>query len=75
MGRLPRACREGTERCATHFPQSENLTTDYTSVVKAVDALPIGNAILDGEIVALDADGRPSFQALQHQRTSALALV
>jgi bifunctional non-homologous end joining protein LigD len=27
-------------------------------------------AVLDGEIVALDANGRPSFQALQH-RTSA----
>src|SRR5712664_2053955 len=53
----------------------KNLTTDYPSVVKAVDALPIGNAVLDGEIVALDADGRPSFQALQHRRTSALALV
>jgi len=53
----------------------KNLTGDYPSVVKAVAALPVGGAILDGEIVALDADGRPSFQALQHRRTSALAVV
>ncbi len=53
----------------------KNLSSDYPSVVSAVDALPVGNAVLDGEIVALDADGRPSFQALQHRRTSALALV
>jgi ATP-dependent DNA ligase len=31
--------------------------------------------VLDGEIVALDADGRPSFQALQHGSTSGLAVV
>jgi bifunctional non-homologous end joining protein LigD len=31
--------------------------------------------ILDGEIVALDAEGRPSFQALQHRSTSGLAIV
>jgi bifunctional non-homologous end joining protein LigD len=53
----------------------KNLTSDYPSVATAVETLPIGNAVLDGEIVALDADGRPSFQALQHRRTSALALV
>jgi len=53
----------------------KNLTRDYPAVAKAIDALPVGNAVLDGEIVALDADGRPSFQALQHRRTSALAVV
>jgi hypothetical protein len=31
--------------------------------------------VLDGEIVALDADGRPSFQALQHRATAGLAIV
>src|SRR5579871_2085218 len=51
------------------------LTNDYPAVVKAINALPVGSVILDGEIVALDADGRPSFQALQHRRTSALAVV
>jgi bifunctional non-homologous end joining protein LigD len=55
--------------------KQKDLSTDYPSVVRAIAALPVGNAVLDGEIVALDADGRLSFQALQHRRTSALALV
>lgn len=53
----------------------KNLTADYPAIAKAVDGLASSNAVLDGEIVALDGDGRPSFQALQHRRTSALALV
>ena len=51
----------------------KNLTTDYPSIAKAINALPAGDAVLDGEVVALDAAGRPSFQALQHRRTNALA--
>jgi len=31
--------------------------------------------VLDGEIVALDSEGRPSFQALQHRSTRGLSLV
>jgi bifunctional non-homologous end joining protein LigD len=50
------------------------LTRDYPSIVAAVAALP-SDVILDGEIVSLDADGRPSFQALQHRRTGTLAVV
>ena len=37
-------------------------------------SLPV-DVILDGEIVALDSEGHPSFQALQHRRTSALSVV
>ena len=39
----------------------KQLTTDYPSVVRAIDALPVGNAVLDGE------KGHPSFQALHHR--------
>ena len=53
----------------------KDLTRDYPTVARAIEALPVGDAVLDGEIVALDAEGRPSFQALQHRRTSASALV
>src|SRR4030081_1426748 len=50
---------------------TKNLSADYPPVVTVIAALPVGNAVLDGEIVDLDADGHPSFQALQHRRTSA----
>jgi bifunctional non-homologous end joining protein LigD len=48
---------------------AKDLTRDYPTLVTALEALPAKRAILDGEIVALDSSGRPSFQALQH-RTS-----
>jgi bifunctional non-homologous end joining protein LigD len=53
----------------------KDLTRDYPTIANAVVALSVRDAVLDGEIVALDEEGRPSFQALQHRRASALALV
>lgn len=41
------------------------LTEGYPEVVQALRALSCRNAVLDGEIVALDADGRSRFQLLQ----------
>jgi bifunctional non-homologous end joining protein LigD len=53
----------------------KDLTRDYPGVVAGVRQLNTSAAVLDGEIVALDADGRPSFQALQYRRTGVLAVV
>src|SRR5580765_3580817 len=50
----------------------KDLTRDFPTIVSAVEAAKEPKFILDGEIVALDSTGRPSFQALQHRRTSAL---
>src|SRR6266852_5027463 len=44
----------------------KDLTGDYPAIVAAVTAIPATSFVLDGEIVALGSDGRPSFQALQH---------
>lgn len=52
----------------------KDLTRDYPAVAAAIAQLNTPALTLDGEIVALDADGRPSFQALQHRRTGALAV-
>ncbi|MDP9123092.1 MAG: DNA ligase D [Pseudomonadota bacterium] len=41
-------------------------TTKFSNVVEAVSALKLGSAWLDGEIVVLDANGLPSFNALQN---------
>jgi len=37
---------------------------DYPQLLDAVKKLPVGRAVLDGEIAALDEKGRSSFQLL-----------
>src|SRR5581483_11246206 len=43
------------------------LTSDYPEVVAALREIPCVNAVLDGEIVALDEQGRSRFQLLQQR--------
>jgi bifunctional non-homologous end joining protein LigD len=43
----------------------KDLGKKFSSVVEAVTELDCRDAILDGEVVALDETGRPSFQLLQ----------
>ncbi len=45
----------------------KDLTAAYPSVTAAGRRLQAEQAVIDGEIVAVDADGHPSFQALQHR--------
>jgi len=47
--------------------RGSDFTRTYPAVAAAVQTIQAKSAILDGEIVALDAEGRPSFQALQHR--------
>lgn len=44
----------------------KDLTRTYPTVATAGVRLRADRAVVDGEIVALDENGRPSFQALQH---------
>jgi bifunctional non-homologous end joining protein LigD len=53
----------------------KDLTREYPSVVAAVRSIRVPQVTLDGEIVALDGEGRPSFQALQHRSTGGLTIV
>lgn len=46
---------------------NKDLTAAYPAVAAAVRALKNHSLVLDGEIVAVDSNGRPSFQALQHR--------
>jgi DNA ligase D-like protein (predicted ligase) len=50
----------------------KNATTQYRGVARSVVQLRAETVLLDGEIVALDDDGRPSFQALHHQSAHAI---
>src|ERR1700760_204226 len=43
------------------------LNERFPAVVKAVAKLPIKSCMLDGEVCALDGQGRSSFQLLQNQ--------
>jgi bifunctional non-homologous end joining protein LigD len=45
----------------------KDLTALYPAVVASARRQKIPRIVLDGEIVALGEDGRPSFQALQHR--------
>jgi bifunctional non-homologous end joining protein LigD len=41
-------------------------TSKFPNLTLAVKALPAKSAIIDGEVVIFERDGRPSFQKLQH---------
>ncbi|SDV51595.1 DNA ligase D [Chitinasiproducens palmae] len=63
---LVRIRKLGRRRDVTIFTRSGNdWTARYPAQAKALAALPVDNAWLDGEAVAFDANGMPSFQALQ----------
>lgn len=45
----------------------KNLTAMYPTVARAARGVRARTAVIDGELVAVDPEGRPSFQALQHR--------
>ena len=52
----------------------KNLTDRFTSIRDAVPSLPAPSAVIDGELVACDADGMPDFFALMRRRTDGLCV-
>jgi bifunctional non-homologous end joining protein LigD len=48
----------------------QDYSSQFRQIVFALKNLNQGNLVLDGEIVALDPQGRASFQELQNRRTS-----
>ncbi|HYJ07644.1 MAG TPA: non-homologous end-joining DNA ligase, partial [Polyangiaceae bacterium] len=49
---------------ALRYRNGRAATASYAEIARAVSLLPAEDAILDGEIVTFDAEGRPSFQRL-----------
>jgi len=60
------AARDG-ERVELYGRAGQVFTARYPEVVTALRALPLQRFVLDGEVVALDEQGRPSFQRLQNR--------
>ncbi len=58
------ACKEG-KAVALLSRTRQELTQRFPEVAEAVAALMPKRCVLDGEVVALDPEGRPSFQLLQ----------
>jgi bifunctional non-homologous end joining protein LigD len=61
--RLHLALEGGRARALTR--RGEDWTQRFPTIVAAVEALPVASALLDGEAVVLDADGRSDFGHLQ----------
>ena len=60
------AARDGA-RVALYGRAGQDFTPRYPEVVTALRALPLERFVLDGEVVAFDEAGRPSFQRLQNR--------
>lgn len=64
--------RNGTTHLRSR--NDNDFNTRYPKVVEALEKLP-DNTVVDGEIVAFDQDGRPSFNALQNYGAGAAPVV
>ena len=53
------------DRCRIYTRSGQDWTEKFASIAAALPSLDVGSALLDGEIVALDAEGRSRFQLLQ----------
>src|SRR5918999_2277847 len=54
--------------------RGNDFTAQFPNIAKACEQLPVCT-LLDGEIVAIDENGRISFNLLQHHRSQAQALL
>jgi DNA ligase D-like protein (predicted ligase) len=53
----------------------KSISRQFPAVARAAEKIDARAALVDGEIVALDREGRPSFQALHHSTTAGFSLV
>ena len=58
-------CRIARQQVRMVSRNDKDWTGDFPALARALALLPVDDAWLDGEVVALDAHGRTSFQALQ----------
>jgi bifunctional non-homologous end joining protein LigD len=66
------AVKDGA-RAALYSRNHKDFTKTYASIAAAIARLGQKSVVLDGEVVAIDEDGRPSFQSLHHWHPRAAA--
>ena len=54
----------GAGECKLRYRSSQDPTDRYPEITSSVRAIPIPGLVLDGEIVMLDAEGKPDFHKL-----------
>lgn len=59
-------CHIDSEKVCFWSRNGKDWTRKFPNLILAVSALPAKSAIIDGEVVIFERDGRPSFQRLQH---------
>jgi bifunctional non-homologous end joining protein LigD len=69
-----RAVAETGDQPRLYSRNGLSFSEDYPEIYEAITAIK-HTAVLDGEIVALDEEGKPSFQLLQHYHNTAVPLV
>jgi bifunctional non-homologous end joining protein LigD len=55
--------KEGSD-VALYSKNGKDFTTRFKDIARAVEKVPAKSLIIDAEIVASDAEGRPDFRAL-----------
>ncbi|MGH7318251.1 MAG: DNA polymerase ligase N-terminal domain-containing protein, partial [Candidatus Rokuibacteriota bacterium] len=68
-------CALSSRRVAMWSRNRLDLSGRFPAVAKALSGLVVGDAVLDGEIVALDARGVPRFERLQGSADADVVLV
>jgi bifunctional non-homologous end joining protein LigD len=59
-------CRIENGNIATLTRNAQDWTDRFRVVAQAAKQLPTSQALIDGEVVAVEADGKPNFQLLQN---------
>lgn len=47
-----------------------DITAEFPDIARAISALPVADLVVDGEIIAKDAQGRSEFQLLQNRKNN-----
>jgi bifunctional non-homologous end joining protein LigD len=55
------------DRARLFSRNGNDLSACFPEIIRALRSLPLDRLVLDGEVVALDENGRPSFQRLQQR--------